>query len=103
MILGIGADDAFIFVKMWQCNSQRQSLFLNDNPSSNNIELKKCLRKSSSVDLKNENNSSLLSLESLMAMTVRHAALSMFVTSVTTAGAFFASYTSHITAIKCFG
>lgn len=104
LLLGIGADDAFIFLKMWQCNCQRQRPSRNDKSSSNNMELKKCLRKSpSDNNLKTENNSSLLSLDSLMAMTVHHAALSMFVTSVTTAGAFFASYTSHITAIKCFG
>lgn len=35
--------------------------------------------------------------------TLRYAALSMFVTSFTTSAAFFASVTSHITSIKCFG
>lgn len=42
-------------------------------------------------------------LQNLMALTLKHASISMFVTSVTTAGAFYASYTSYITAIKCFG
>ncbi len=35
--------------------------------------------------------------------TMRHAAVSIFVTSLTTASAFFANYVSEITAIKCFG
>ncbi|XP_016076661.1 PREDICTED: protein dispatched homolog 1 isoform X2 [Miniopterus natalensis] len=34
---------------------------------------------------------------------LRHAALSMFVTSFTTAAAFYANYVSNITAIRCFG
>lgn len=42
-------------------------------------------------------------LQNLMALTLKHASISMFVTSLTTAGAFYASYTSYITAIKCFG
>ncbi|XP_036309270.1 protein dispatched homolog 1 isoform X2 [Pipistrellus kuhlii] len=35
--------------------------------------------------------------------TLQHAALSMFVTSFTTAAAFYANYVSNITAIRCFG
>lgn len=42
-------------------------------------------------------------LQNLMAITLKHASISMFVTSLTTAGAFYASFTSYITAIKCFG
>ena len=37
-----------------------------------------------------------------MALTLRHSCTSMLVTSLTTAIAFFASYISSITAIKCF-
>ncbi|XP_068088970.1 protein dispatched homolog 1 isoform X2 [Hyperolius riggenbachi] len=36
-------------------------------------------------------------------ITLQHAALSMFVTSFTTAAAFYANYVSNITAIRCFG
>lgn len=43
------------------------------------------------------------SLPELMAKTLKHSALSMFVTSFTTAAAFFVSYLSNITAIRCFG
>lgn len=38
-----------------------------------------------------------------VSITLQHAALSMFVTSVTTAAAFYANYVSNITAIRCFG
>ncbi|XP_060048438.1 protein dispatched homolog 1 isoform X2 [Erinaceus europaeus] len=38
-----------------------------------------------------------------VSVTLRHAALSMFVTSFTTAAAFYANYVSNITAIRCFG
>ncbi|CAG0886573.1 unnamed protein product [Darwinula stevensoni] len=42
-------------------------------------------------------------LVKLVSDTLEHASLSMFVTSLTTAVAFFTSYVSQITAIKCFG
>uniref|UniRef100_A0A8C3WSQ2 Protein dispatched homolog 1 n=1 Tax=Catagonus wagneri TaxID=51154 RepID=A0A8C3WSQ2_9CETA len=38
-----------------------------------------------------------------VSLTLQHAALSMFVTSFTTAAAFYANYVSNITAIRCFG
>ncbi|XP_018120452.1 protein dispatched homolog 1 isoform X1 [Xenopus laevis] len=38
-----------------------------------------------------------------VSTTLQHAALSMFVTSFTTAAAFYANYISNITAIRCFG
>ncbi|MBN3305909.1 DISP1 protein, partial [Amia calva] len=38
-----------------------------------------------------------------VGITLQHAALSMFVTSFTTAAAFYANYVSNITAIRCFG
>lgn len=42
-------------------------------------------------------------LTSLMAYTVRSAGISMMVTSLTTAAAFYASMFSSITAVRCFG
>lgn len=42
-------------------------------------------------------------LSETVSMTLQHAALSMFVTSFTTAAAFYANYVSNITAIRCFG
>uniref|UniRef100_UPI00398F23B1 protein dispatched homolog 1 n=1 Tax=Pristiophorus japonicus TaxID=55135 RepID=UPI00398F23B1 len=42
-------------------------------------------------------------LAETVSITLHHAALSMFVTSFTTAAAFYANYVSNITAIRCFG
>ncbi|KAG1941872.1 protein dispatched [Pimephales promelas] len=42
-------------------------------------------------------------LSEAVGVTLQHAALSMFVTSFTTAAAFYANYVSNITAIRCFG
>uniref|UniRef100_A0A3P9DEI1 Dispatched homolog 1 (Drosophila) n=1 Tax=Maylandia zebra TaxID=106582 RepID=A0A3P9DEI1_9CICH len=44
-----------------------------------------------------------LSESETVGVTLQHAALSMFVTSFTTAAAFYANYVSNITAIRCFG
>ena len=41
-------------------------------------------------------------LENMVCATMQHALVSMLVTSVTTSAAFFSSYISSITAIKCF-
>lgn len=41
-------------------------------------------------------------LVNLMSDTLQHAILTMFVTSLTTASAFYASYISNITAVNCF-
>lgn len=69
IVIGIGADDAFIYCKVWAC-------------------------------AKSERNNG--TLVKLVNDTLRHASLSMFVTSLTTAAAFFASCVSSITAIRCF-
>lgn len=42
-------------------------------------------------------------LSETVSVALQHAALSMFVTSFTTAAAFYANYVSNITAIRCFG
>ncbi|EEB17830.1 conserved hypothetical protein [Pediculus humanus corporis] len=67
--IGIGADDAFIFHKIWNCLKMDKG-----NP---------CLVK-------------------LVSDTLKHSSLSMFVTSLTTAAAFYSSSVSSITAINCF-
>ncbi|XP_015609573.1 protein dispatched homolog 1 isoform X2 [Cephus cinctus] len=68
--VGIGADDAFIFCKVWECGKQQK--------------------------LTNGG------LVRLVQETMKHALPSMFVTSLTTAVAFFASIVSNVTAINCF-
>ncbi|XP_076224965.1 protein dispatched [Nomia melanderi] len=68
--VGIGADDAFIYCKIWEKGKQQKI--------SNN------------------------GLVKLVQETMKHAVPSMFVTSLTTAVAFFASVVSNVTAINCF-
>ncbi|XP_072754986.1 protein dispatched isoform X2 [Anoplolepis gracilipes] len=68
--VGIGADDAFIYCKIWE--SGKQQKLSNDG------------------------------LVHLVQATMKHAFPSMFVTSLTTAVAFFASIVSNVTAINCF-
>ncbi|GFU20331.1 protein dispatched homolog 1 [Nephila pilipes] len=69
IIIGIGADDACIYCKIWTC-------------------------------AKSEKNNG--TLVKLVRDTLHHACLSMFITSVTTAVAFFGSVISNITAVRCF-
>ncbi|XP_039491480.1 protein dispatched [Drosophila santomea] len=93
VIIGIGADDVFLFLKIWQCVlAERFSNRCTLNTQSQ-----------SALPTPLENSDHTESLENIMSLTMRHAAASMFVTSLTTAGAFYASYSSSITAIKCFG
>lgn len=69
-LVGIGADDAFVFTDVWRQSKQ-------NNPGA--------------------------TLTRITADTLKHASLSMFVTSLTTAAAFIANFSSQITTIKCFG
>ncbi|KAL0111794.1 hypothetical protein PUN28_013169 [Cardiocondyla obscurior] len=68
--VGIGADDAFIYCKVWESRKQQK-------PSNGG-------------------------LVRLVQETMKQAFPSMFVTSLTTAVAFFASIVSNVTAINCF-
>ncbi|XP_030854402.1 protein dispatched homolog 1-like [Strongylocentrotus purpuratus] len=70
LLVGIGADDAFVFCDIWKQSRK-------DRPNAPRV--------------------------IVVMETLRHAALSMFVTSLTTASAFYANTISNITAIKCFG
>ena len=69
ILIGIGADDVFIYCRMWKLS-------------------------------KSERNHG--TLQKLISDTLKHASLSMFVTSLTTAAAFYVSYVSSITALRCF-
>jgi predicted RND superfamily exporter protein len=72
--IGVGADDTFILVKAWNAQTK-----VDPNLSSLDEQL-----------------------EAMVKQALGHAVLTMCVTSFTTAAAFFASYISSITAIKCF-
>jgi predicted RND superfamily exporter protein len=67
---GIGADDAFVYCKIWESGKQQKL-----------------------------SNGGLIHL---IQETMKNAFPSMFVTSFTTAIAFFASIVSNVTAINCF-
>ncbi|XP_033734465.1 protein dispatched homolog 1-like [Pecten maximus] len=69
IVIAIGADDVFIYSKVWHL-------------------------------AKSEPNNG--TLEKIVSNTLKHATLSMFVTSFTTAAALFTTTISSITAIKCF-
>ncbi|XP_061481106.1 protein dispatched homolog 1 isoform X3 [Rhineura floridana] len=70
ILVGIGADDAFVLCDVWNYTKFDKS----HGATSETV-----------------------------SITLQHAALSMFVTSFTTAAAFYANYVSNITAIRCFG
>ncbi|KAH0622675.1 hypothetical protein JD844_025182 [Phrynosoma platyrhinos] len=70
ILVGIGADDAFVLCDVWNYTKLDKSQ---------------------------------ASTSETVSITLQHAALSMFVTSFTTAAAFYANYVSNITAIRCFG
>lgn len=69
IMVGIGADDTFIYCKVWNLAKTERS----------NV-----------------------TLEKIVAETLKHAATSMLVSSLTTAAAFLANVISDITAIRCF-
>lgn len=87
-VVGIGADDAFIFVKIWNCS-------IAERVKSLGLPIK-----ASSIA---SNVSYPETLAGLIAVTIKHAALSMLVTTLTTAFALYTSIINSITAIRCFG
>lgn len=93
VIVGIGSDDAFIFMKIWQCVQIEKAKKSISSP----------LTPSSSFASDPYSPDARDSLVGVMAKTLEHASLSMLVTSLTTAAAFYASYASSITAVRCFG
>lgn len=82
-LVGIAADDAFVYLDIWNHSSRERRAKLGQ-PSSNREERDK-------------------ELIYLTSHTMKHASLSMFVTSFTTSSAFFACLTSEITSIRLFG
>jgi len=92
VIVGIGSDDAFIFMKIWHCVYTERFRKNQNTP----------LTPSSSFASEPYGDSR-DSLVGVMAKTLEHASLSMLVTSLTTAAAFYASFESSITAVRCFG
>lgn len=82
-LVGIAADDAFVYMDIWNQSSREQQ------------------KKRSKPPLNDEERNE--EFVSITVNTMRHASVSMFVTSFTTSSAFFASLTSDITSIQLFG
>ena len=82
-LVGIAADDAFVYIDIWNQFTLEQREKLKQPPSSKEERDKELIR--------------------VTTNTMKHASLSMFVTSFTTSSAFFASLTSEITSIRLFG
>jgi hypothetical protein len=82
-LVGIAADDAFVYVDVWNQSARERREKRERTPLTNN-----------------ERDQELISVT---VDTMKHASLSMFVTSFTTSSAFFASLTSEITSIRLFG
>lgn len=92
-MLGIGADDAFIYVKIWNCAISERMKAIGNGAGCPLTSTSSMTSEASYRD----------TLAGLIDVTLTHAAISMGVTSLTTAVAFYTSFINSITAIKCFG
>lgn len=90
VVIGIGADDAFLYVKVWKMVSKQ---LIRDNVISEDNGL---------TDIKNITSAGETILVQILEETMKHSLLTMFITTLTTAVAFLASYVSYIPAINCF-
>ena len=82
-LVGIAADDAFVYMDVWNQSMRKYGEKLGQPPSNR--------------EARDEE------LICITADTMKHASLSMFVTSFTTSAAFLASLASEITSIRLFG
>lgn len=90
VVIGIGADDAFLYVKVWKMVSKQ---LIRDNVAADDNGL---------TDIKNVSSAGETILVHILEETLKHSVLAIFITALTTAVAFFASYVSYIPAINCF-
>ena len=114
-LLGVGADDTFILVKAWTSQCAKAQLRMNQNPQSSNAISK--INEDEHSDIEHQTTSKTKShireglhhkkfgeeeLVKMVKATLKHSTLTISVTSITTSVAFFASFISNVTAIKCF-
>ncbi|XP_026490147.1 protein dispatched [Vanessa tameamea] len=90
VVIGIGADDAFLYVKVWKMVSKQ---LIRDNV---------VVDENGLTDIKNVSSAGETILIQILEETLKHSVLAIFITTLTTAVAFFASYVSYIPAINCF-
>lgn len=91
IVIGIGADDAFLYVKVWKMVGKQ---LICDNVVAN--------EENGLTDIKNITSAGETILIQILEETMKHSVMTMFITTLTTAVAFFASYVSYIPAINCF-
>ena len=82
-LVGIAADDAFVYIDIWNQSTRERREKRGGTPSN-----------------KDERDQEMIHVT---VETMKHASMSMFVTSFTTSSAFFASLTSEIASIRLFG
>ena len=114
-MLGVGADDTFILVKAWTSQCAKAQLRMNQNHQSSNAISK--INEDEHSDIEHQTTSKTKShtkevlhhkkfgeeeLVKMVKATLKHSTLTISVTSITTSVAFFASFISNVTAIKCF-
>ncbi|XP_063532418.1 protein dispatched [Cydia strobilella] len=93
IVIGIGADDAFLYVKVWKMVSKQ---LIRDNMASRDSGL------GDMGDIKNVSSAGETILVQILEETLKHSVVTIFITTLTTAVAFYASYVSYIPAINCF-
>lgn len=91
VVIGIGADDAFLYVKVWKMVGKQLIL--------DNVVI---TEDNGLADIKNISSAGETILIQILEETMKHSILTMLITTLTTAVAFFASYVSYIPAINCF-
>lgn len=93
LLIGIGADDAFILTHCWEQakRATEEKGKLEKGKAENLTENSNQMEKESKF------------LKEITKITLRHAATSMFATSVTTGIAFYANIASDIIVVRCFG
>lgn len=90
VVIGIGADDAFIYVKVWKMISKQ---LIRDNVVSEGNDL---------TNIKNVSSAGETILVQILEETIKHSMTAILFTTLTTSIAFYASYVSNIPAINCF-
>lgn len=91
IVIGIGADDAFLYIKVWKMVGKQ---LIRDNVVAN--------EENGLGDIKNITSAGETILVQILEETMKHSVVTMFITTLTTAVAFYASYVSYIPAINCF-
>ena len=113
--LGVGADDTFILVKSWTSQYGKTRGKLKSRSSTSFTNAMSVQNKDEQSDVEQSLDDTTNQKETIFRQkigeddllrmvkdTLKHSTLTISVTSITTSVAFFASFISNVTAIKCF-